>query len=220
VIPNGIDAETFSPASERDLEQLHRLRTDFGIGTDDVMALAATRLDPSKCIEDLITTVRTVDDPRIRLIIAGTTSGYPDYARDIRAQADQLPAGRVTFCGSRDDMTALFRASDVVIHAGIVEGMPLGLLEAQSCGKPVIAYDVAGVPEAVVDGFTGLLAAPRDVAGLGVALQRLAGDRTLRAKMGTAAREHVLAHHRIETQALRNAAVLTEMCGVPRAMAG
>jgi glycosyltransferase involved in cell wall biosynthesis len=220
VIPNGIDAETFAPASGRDLEQLHRLRTGFGIGTDDVMALAATRLDPSKCIEDLITTVRTVDDPRIRLIIAGTTSGYPDYARDMRAQADQLPAGRVTFCGSRDDMTALFRASDVVIHAGIVEGMPLGLLEAQSCGKPVIAYDVAGVPEAVVDGFTGLLAAPRDVAGLGVALQRLAGDRTLRAKMGTAARVHMLAHHRIETQALRNAAVLTEMCGVPRAMAG
>ncbi len=132
--------------------------------------------------------------------------------------AAQVPDGRITFCGNRDDMTTLFRASDVVLHAGIVEGMPLGLLEAQSCGKPVVAYGVAGVPEATLDGVTGLLAQPRDVTGLAAALRTLADDHRLRAEMGAAARAHTLAHHRIETQAQANAAILTEMCGAPRAM--
>jgi glycosyltransferase involved in cell wall biosynthesis len=219
VIPNGVDTEAMSPPSDAAKGDVRRLRASFGIGTDDVMVLAATRLDPSKRIEDLIATVRAVDNPRVRLVVAGATSGYPDYERDVRAAASTLPAGHINFCGIRDDMTALFRASDVVLHAGMVEGMPLGLLEAQSCGKPVIAYDVAGVPEAVLDGSTGLLAAPCDVVGLSVALSRLAGDPALRAQMGTAARTHVLAHHRIETQAMRNVAVLTEMCDVAGAMA-
>jgi glycosyltransferase involved in cell wall biosynthesis len=132
--------------------------------------------------------------------------------------AAQLPERPITFCGNHDDVTTLFRASDVVLHAGIVEGMPLGLLEAQSCGKPVDAYDVAGVPEATLDGVTGLLAWPRDVTGLAAALRTLADDHRLRAEMGAVARAHVLAHHRIETQARANAAILAEICGVPRAM--
>jgi glycosyltransferase involved in cell wall biosynthesis len=219
VIPNGVDTEAMSPDSERDRDELRALRASFGIGADDVMVLAATRLDPVKRIEDLIAALKTADDPRLRLIVAGTTSAYPDYQQNIRAQADTLPVGRIHFCGSRNDMAALFRASDVVAHAGVVEGMPLGLVEAQSCGRPVVAYAVAGVPEAVRHGITGLLVAPRDVLGLGGALRTLAENPVLRDEMGVAAREHVLAHHRIQTQALRNAELLTEMCGVPRTMA-
>jgi glycosyltransferase involved in cell wall biosynthesis len=218
VIPNGIDTEAMSPATENDQAELRHVRDGFGIGVDDVMVLAATRIDPTKCIEDLIAVIRAVDDPRVRLVVAGVTSGYPDYERDMRAMADQVPDRLVTFCGIRDDMATLFRASDVVLHAGTVEGMPLGLLEAQSCGKPVIAYDVAGVPEATIDGVTGLLARPRRVADLAAALRRLADDRRLRDEMGVAARAHVLAHHRIETQSRRNAAVLAELCGAPRVM--
>jgi glycosyltransferase involved in cell wall biosynthesis len=120
----------------------------------------------------------------------------------------------VQFCGNRDDMAALFGASDVVVHTGTVEGMPLTLIEAQACGTPVIAYDVAGVGEAVRDGVTGFLAPPCDVPRLGDALRRLA-DPALRTKMGAAAREHALAHHQIETQAERNVAILREMCGRP-----
>lgn len=219
VIPNGVDTACMSPASEGNRSGLDRLRASVGVGPDDVMVLAATRLDPSKRIGDLIAAVDILDIPRIRLVIAGTTSDYPDYERDVRAAAAALPPGRVNFCGIRSDMVALFQASDVMLHAGVVEGMPLGLLEAQACGTPVVAYDVAGVPEAVVHEGTGLLAAPCDVAGLSSALGKLVGDDVLRAEMGAAARAHVLAHHRIETQVARIAAVLTGMCGVPKVMA-
>jgi glycosyltransferase involved in cell wall biosynthesis len=211
VIPNGVDVEVMSPAADADRDEVRRTRADFGIGDGDIMVLAASRIDPSKCIEDLIETIRGVDDPRARLVVAGSTSAYPEYERDVRAKASELPRGRINFCGNRDDMVQLFRASDIVLHAGIVEGMPLGLIEAQSCAKPVVAYGVAGVPEAVIHAVTGLLSRPRDIAGLTTGLRTLVQNAALRAEMGSAAREHVMSHHRIDRQADRNCAVLREM---------
>lgn len=215
VIPNGVDTEAMSPPTEDDVVLTRGLRESFGVADDEVLVLAATRLDPSKRIEDLIAAVETVDDPRIRLLVAGSTSGFPEYERSVRVKAEGLRAGSVTFCGNRNDMPSLFRASDLVIHAGVVEGMPLGLIESQACGKPVIAYDVAGVSEAVQNRTTGLLAPPRDVASLTNALRRLAGDPHLRAEMGLAARSRVLRHHRIDVQADRNVTVLNDVCAVP-----
>ena len=212
VIPNGVDTQVMSPTESIQRAQLRDLRAGFGIGDSEVLVLAATRLDPVKRIEDLLDAVRNLDDRRIKLVIAGATSGYPEYERDVRALASELPSRQVIFAGNRESMADLFRASDVVIHAGIVEGMPLGLLEAQSCAKPVVAYRVAGVPEAVLDGTTGLLVDACDVPGLTKALRTLTTDASLRAEMGAAARAHVLARHRIEVQADRNAEVLTDMC--------
>ena len=214
VIPNGVDAAAMSPEPAGSADRRHALRAGLGVGDDDIMVFAASRLDPSKRIEDLLTAVRNLGDPRVRLVVAGTTSAYPEYERRVRAEAEALPAGQAHFCGRRDDMAALFQASDVVMHAGMVEGMPLGLLEAQSCGKPVVAYRVAGVPEAVLHEATGLLATPGDADDLGDALGRLVGDPALRAQMGASARAHVLSHHQLEAQAARNMGVLTEMCSV------
>ena len=217
VIPNGVDTDAFSPHPEADRDAL---RASLGVAAGDLMVVAATRLDPVKRIEDLIDAVRSVDEPRLKLVVAGVTSAFPEYELQVRATAEAELGRRVIFCGERDDMAALFRASDVVLHAGVVEGMPLGLLEAQACGTPVVAYAVAGVPEAVRDGVTGLLAAPGDVAALAGALRRMTADSSARAEMGAHARQHVLAHHQLHTQAARNVEVLTEMCGVSRAMAG
>ncbi|MDT5070357.1 MAG: D-inositol-3-phosphate glycosyltransferase [Mycobacterium sp.] len=213
VIPNGVDVEANSPEQAGDHTESRQLRATFGIGTDDVMVLAGTRLDPDKRVEDLIQAIQKIDDARVRLVVAGVTSRFPDYERAVRAEGAALPSGRVTFCGNRDDMSALLRASDLFVHAGVVEGMPLGMLEAQSCAKPVVGYRVAGVPEAVIDGTTGLLAAAGDVHGLCTALDRLVHDPGLRAQMGSAARSHVLANYNIETQATRNAKVLTDLRG-------
>jgi glycosyltransferase involved in cell wall biosynthesis len=215
VIPNGVDTQAMSPPSDA---QARRTRDDLGIASDELLVLAATRLDPTKRIEDLISCVDAVGDRRIRLVIAGSTSGYPEYERRMRELGAALGES-VRFCGNRDDMAALLGASDVVIHTGIVEGMPLTLIEAQACGTPVIAYDVAGVGEAVRDGITGYLAPPRDVTRLSGALRQLA-DPALRAQMGAKARVHALAHHGIEAQAERNVAVLAEMCGRPNSLAG
>jgi glycosyltransferase involved in cell wall biosynthesis len=217
VIVNGVDTDEMSPAHT---DSTAALRAELGVTADEVMVLAATRLDPSKRIEDLIETLRIASEPRIHLVIAGETSGFPEYARAVQECARSTRVGRITFCGLRADMPQLFRAADVVLHASVVEGMPLGLIEAQSCGTPVVAYRVAGVPEAVVDGVTGMLVAPQDTAGLAAALTTLTADPALRARMGSAGRDHVLAHHRIEDQARRNGDLLYDMCRVPKRSSG
>lgn len=208
VIANGVDIQ---PVSQ---EESDRVRAELGIRTGDILLVAATRLDPSKRIEDLITLMAHVGDPRLRLVIAGSTSGFPEYERRVRAQAATLAPDAVTFVGHRDDVAALLSAGDLVVHTGTVEGMPLSLLEAQSCATPVVAYDVAGVAEAMNDHVTGRLVPAGDTTALTDTVQALAADAALRARMGTAAREHVRNHHRIDIQAQRNARLLHAMCGL------
>ncbi len=212
VIQNGIDTKTMSPATEQDKPSLARLRASLGIAPEDVMVLAATRLDPSKRIEDLVTAILSVNDPRVRLVIAGTTSAFPEYERLVIDDALRRAGSRVTFCGPRNDIADLLRASDVLIHAGLVEGMPLGVIEAQSCGVPVVAYSAAGVPEVIRDGVTGFLAPPGDADALAHQLQRVITQPALRQSMGSAARINVLARHRIELQAQRNADIIRAVC--------
>jgi phosphatidyl-myo-inositol dimannoside synthase len=73
-------------------------------------------------------------------------------------------------------------------HKHSVEGFGLVYLEAGAHGLPVIAHDIGGVPEAVVDGETGLLVAPGDQAALTAAFARLIADPALRARLGAAGR--------------------------------
>lgn len=108
----------------------------------------------------------------------------------------------------------MLNAADLIAHTGVLEGTPLCVLEAQACGKAVVAYRMAGVPEHVVDGVTGLLAPPLDVPGLAGRIRTLVGDSERRATMGSAARANVVARHRIEPQIERNAELLAAILGI------
>ncbi|MFI5178555.1 MAG: glycosyltransferase [Vicinamibacterales bacterium] len=99
---------------------------------------------------------------------------------------------RVTFCGTRRDLGNLLPAMDVFALPSLWEGLPLALILAMGAGRPVVATRLAGIPEVVTDGDSGLLVEPGDSAAIGAALARLCGDAALRARMGGAARAAVL----------------------------
>lgn len=202
VIPNGVDAQEFSPGCRK------QAREALGVTEDDAVVVVASRLDPCKRIEDAIAAARAV--PGVRMFIAGETSADPGYAARVRGLAD---GDVIRFLGLHPDMPGLFRAADVVLHAGLVEGMPLALVEAQACGVPVVAYRVAGVPEAVRDGETGLLADPGDVGQLTENLRTLVSNPEMRRCLGRAAREEVLRSHRVESQIDQNAGLLQRAAG-------
>ncbi|MCW2529734.1 MAG: glycosyl transferase group 1, partial [Pseudonocardiales bacterium] len=188
------------------------VRASLGADAGDVLLVAITRLDPEKRIEDLFEALGPMmTEPGWHLAIVGVTSSYPDYAEQMQALAETRLGGRVTFAGRREDVPAILNAADVLVHTGVVEGMPLGIIEAQACGRPVVAYRVAGVPEAVIEGTTGLLAAPGDTAELGRHIARLICDTGRRDEMGRAARVHARAHHSIDTQADGHADVLARV---------
>jgi len=90
-------------------------------------------------------------------------------------------AERVSFAGSlteqevreRLNRADLFVLPSIVAASGQMEGLPVALIEAMACGVPVVTTRLSGIPELVVDGETGLLAEPSDVAGLAGALERV-----------------------------------------------
>jgi glycosyltransferase involved in cell wall biosynthesis len=97
-------------------------------------------------------------------------------------------------------------------RAGRREGIPVALMEAMSCGLPVVASRISGVPELVEHGRSGLLTPPGDARAIAEALERLARSPALRRRLGRAGRATVVEHFDLRTQALRMAAVV----GSPR----
>ena len=98
---------------------------------------------------------------------------------------------RVTFCGTRRDLGDLLPAMDVFALPSLWEGLPLALILAMGASRPVVATRLAGIPEVVSDGETGLLVEPGDAAGLGSALARACADGALRVRLGARARAAV-----------------------------
>jgi len=93
----------------------------------------------------------------------------------------------------RDELERLYAEAAVVACPSRREGFGVTCLEAMAYGKPVVAGDVGGLRDLVVDGETGLLVPPRDPPALRAALERLLRDRDLRLRLGAAARERARA---------------------------
>jgi colanic acid/amylovoran biosynthesis glycosyltransferase len=107
----------------------------------------------------------------------------------------------VSFLGWRDQraVALLMQESDALLApsvtdaAGDQEGIPVTLMEAMATGMPVVATRHSGIPELVEDGVSGFLAPERDARGLADALERLAQDADLAARVGRAARARIAA---------------------------
>lgn len=101
-------------------------------------------------------------------------------------------AARTRFAGARRDLGNVLAATDVFAMPSLWEGLPLSMVLAMGAGLPVVASRVAGIPEVVEDGKTGLLVPPGDATALGAALAQLLSDAGLRTRLGAAARDFVV----------------------------
>ena len=118
----------------------------------------------------------------------------------------------VCFTGyqSQDEVAAHLAESDIFVLASFAEGVPVVLMEAMASGLPVIATRIAGIPELVADGESGLIVAPGDAAALADAILRLVADPAQRQRMGRAGRATVARHFALRTEAARLARLFTE----------
>jgi glycosyltransferase involved in cell wall biosynthesis len=142
--------------------------------------------------------------------------GGPDL-RTLRCTGEGLGLEpRIDWRGARpqEDVVAAYRAADLFVLAcriaadGDRDGLPNVLMEAQSQGLPCVSTRVAGVPEVVVDGETGLLVAPDDPAALAAALVRLIREPALRRRLGRAGALRVRSAFSFEAGIDRLAALL------------
>jgi glycosyltransferase involved in cell wall biosynthesis len=106
---------------------------------------------------------------------------------EAQARGLQIDAN-VIFLGVRHDVSNLLLSADVGLLVSHQEGFSNAILEGMAAGLPIIATNVGGNPEAVVDGITGRIVPPADPVKLSVAIELLANDPELRASMGANAR--------------------------------
>jgi glycosyltransferase involved in cell wall biosynthesis len=124
-------------------------------------------------------------------VIVGDGPDRPAVESEVRRLGLQT-AVRLT--GERDDVAELLAEADLFVLSTRSEGLPLSILEAMAAGLPVVASDVGGVPELVVDGETGFLVPPGDPHALAAAIERLLDDPDLRRRLGAAGRLRVSEH--------------------------
>jgi glycosyltransferase involved in cell wall biosynthesis len=115
---------------------------------------------------------------------------------DLRADTERLIArhglqDRFILLGERADVPSLLPAFDVFAMSSLYEGLPCAVVEAMSCGVPVVATAVNSVPEIVISARTGLLARPGDPATLTRALAYLLDHPAEGERMAAAARRHI-----------------------------
>ena len=181
-VPCGVDLDRFDARGPA-LPRSHRARI-----------VCVSRLVPRKGITEVIRALTALPD--VELLVAG---GPPaamlhedESAAALRAVAVAFGvAERVRFLGAldRDAVPPLLRSADVVCCCPWYEPFGLVAVEAMACGVPVVATDVGGLAETVVDGRTGLLVPPRSSDAVAAALASLLDDPERRRRMGQAACE-------------------------------
>lgn len=140
-------------------------------GHDDLVK-AAARLVPSF--------------PGVTFLLVGRESGALAATRSLVARLGVRE--HIRFLGSRADVPDLLRAADLFVHPSHQEGFSNAILEAMAAGLPVVACDVGGNPEAVVDGVTGRLVPPQDPMALAAAMAEILADPGKGKSMGEAGR--------------------------------
>jgi glycosyltransferase involved in cell wall biosynthesis len=164
-------------------------------------AICIAGFGPTKGIDVLIEAAKLLKtrDRGIRLLHVG---GGPRMVAEPyeRQLADSCVEEVLTFAGVADSdqvrdylsQSAISVLPAVVTDDGHMDGLPVALMEAAAMELPLISTDVAGIPELVIDGVTGLIVPQRNPRALAEAIETLLHDDELRERLGRAARQRVL----------------------------
>jgi glycosyltransferase involved in cell wall biosynthesis len=186
IVPLGLDLERFGRLDRA------AARSQLDEPSDAFLVVAIGRLVPIKRIDRLVRAFAILAGrvANARLAIVGDGAERPG----LEALVAELGLGsRVRFAGWQADTPAWYAAADVVALTSDREGTPLALIEAAAAGRPVVAGDVGGVADVVLDGLTGFVVGPADEAAFADRLGRLAVDPELRRQLGQAAPERARA---------------------------
>ena len=177
---NGRDPALFRP----DAGARARVRAELGVAEGRCVAICVSRLVRHKGHPELLAAMRDVPDAELWVVGERLAS---DHGPSLEAAFEACGLGvRLRRLGSRTDVAGLLAAADIFVLPSHFEGLPMSVIEAMLCGLPVVATDIRGPREQVVDGQTGLLVPPGTVAPLARALRTLAGDPALRRRYGQA----------------------------------
>lgn len=182
------------PGSGVDLDRFQPMPLPAG---DAPAFLFIGRVLSDKGVREYVEAARRVRQrrPNARFRILGSVGVDNPTAIPADELQSWVDGGLVEWLGSTDDVRDSIAQAHCVVLPSYREGVPRALLEAAAMARPCVATDVPGCRDAVVDGRTGLLCAPRDVAALADTLERfIAAGPRMWAQMGSEGRAHVQAN--------------------------
>jgi glycosyltransferase involved in cell wall biosynthesis len=185
IVPNGVDPQKFKPVEDDE-------QTKRRIGIENKQCvLFVGRLIPRKGLPFLIEAAKHIvkESSETAFVIVGNgplKNHLISYLEKMKLSNNFVFLGDVP----ENMLTALYNCADVFAFPSIQEGLGIALLEAQATAKPVVAFNIGGVNEAVLDKETGLLVKPssRELADV---ILKLLADRPLRERMGRKGRAFV-----------------------------
>ena len=186
VIPNGVDAQRFAIAAPLDLRSL-------GVPTGKPVLIAVGRLDRQKGFDLLLEAIARgrpfPGDPHCVVV------GEGPERKNLESKRSELGLDpQVHFVGWQQDVAGILKRGAGFVLPSRWEGMPNVVLEAMAAGLPVVATDVEGVREVVVNGETGWVVKPGDPDALALAIREMLTEYLLGGKRGAAGAERVRRH--------------------------
>jgi starch synthase len=223
VVHNGIDTDEFFP--DPSAEALLR----YGVSLAKPYVLFVGRVTRQKGIEHLLRAARSFE-PGVQLVLCAGAADTKELEAEVRSQVEELSAERDGVIWVRDmlprrDVVQLMSHAAVFVCPSVYEPFGLINVEAMSCGAPVVASAVGGIPEVVLDGVTGLLVrfepaegpsgAPADpaafAAGIAAAVNELVASPDKARRFGEAGRQRALAEFTWASVAAKTVAVYEEV---------
>ncbi len=178
VVPNGVDIEKFKPAGKE------YARNMLNLPQDKKIVLFVGALKKIKGVDYLIEAAKSFLDTNISLYMVGRDDGMK---KSLEKRAHELKIdNHIKFTGpvNHEDIPLWLSASDILVLPSLSEGRPNVILEAFACEVPVVATNVGGVPELMINGETGYLVPAKNPMELSEKVNKLLEDRDLRIKMG------------------------------------
>lgn len=188
VIHNGIDTETWS---QRQVSS--SMRDALGLGTAFPVIGYVGRISPEKDLETWLRAAALVAQvyPAAQFVVCGEGRDNK-LLEQLKNLAGALGIARnIHFVGYREDLPSIYANFHIFFLSSRREGICNSLLEAMAMEIPIVATDVGGTKELVINGKTGCMVAAGEAEAMGRALVALIRDETLRKEMGRVARNHI-----------------------------
>jgi glycosyltransferase involved in cell wall biosynthesis len=206
-IYNGRDLSRFHPSSAA---ERRAARVAFGLDVEPAVAVIG-RLEPQKghaLMLEEAAAILSRSFPMLKVFFAGSGS----LERELRARCDTAGlTSTVNFLGHRSDPEVLLAAADVVVMPSLYEGLPLAAIEAMASARPVVATDIDGMREVVVDGQSGFLVGAGDAGALARAIERMVRFPVLARQLGVNGRQRAERHFDLRFQVEETVSLYEEL---------
>jgi glycosyltransferase involved in cell wall biosynthesis len=193
---NGIDLKLFSPAG-RGAPQSQAIRQNLGIPGNAPVVCIVGRIVKEKGYREFLDMAAAASQarPDVHFMVVGSTlaSDRDQFGNTFTALVRSRGlSSRIHPAGQVHNPEAYLGASDIFVLPSYREGFPRSVIEAMGCGLPVVATNIRGCREGVVDGVTGFIVPPRDPSALTERVLYLLDNRETAAEMGRQGRDRAV----------------------------